>query len=170
MLCYSPLVNYHIVRLSLTPIYPPIYTSFVSSHLWTFLMQISFLENVTKTWDSFNPPPPLLVETKSWLFFQKFWIWISSKIVGPRRDKVTSVASIWLFSTVHFQMSPKIGSHRGWKITLAEFFYFSPLCVFKCLLKLPAWEDEKSHWLHLFDFSPLCVFKCVLKWPFWKKT
>ena len=23
--------------------------------------------------------------------------------------------------------------------------------------------DAKSHWLHLFDFSPLCVFKCVLK-------
>ena len=24
-------------------------------------------------------------------------------------------------------------------------------------------EDAKSHWLHLFDFSPLCVFKGVLK-------
>ena len=26
-----------------------------------------------------------------------------------------------------------------------------------------AWKDAKSHWLHFFDFSPLCVFKCVLK-------
>ena len=41
---------------------------------------------------------------------------------------------------------------------------FSPLCVFICLLKLPAWEDAKLHWLHLFDFSPLWVLKCVLKW------
>ena len=24
-------------------------------------------------------------------------------------------------------------------------------------------KDAKSHWLHFFDFSPLCVFKCVLK-------
>ena len=40
---------------------------------------------------------------------------------------------------------------------------FSPLCVFKCVLKLLASEDAKSHWLHLFDFSPLCVFKWFLK-------
>ena len=28
---------------------------------------------------------------------------------------------------------------------------------FKWLLKLSAWENAKSHWLHLFVFSPLCV-------------
>ena len=42
---------------------------------------------------------------------------------------------------------------------------FSPLCVLKCLLKLLAWAEAKSHWLHLFGFSPLCVFKCFLKSP-----
>ena len=25
----------------------------------------------------------------------------------------------------------------------------------------------KSHWMHFFDFSPLCVFKCLLKLPAW---
>ena len=40
----------------------------------------------------------------------------------------------------------------------------SPLCVFKCVLNVPASEEVKSHWLHLFDFSPLCDFKCVLEW------
>ena len=45
---------------------------------------------------------------------------------------------------------------------------FPPMCVFKCLLKLSAREDVKSHRLHLFDFSPLCVFKCVLKLPAWE--
>ena len=44
-------------------------------------------------------------------------------------------------------------------------FDFSPLCVFKCFLKVPASADAYSHWLHLFGFSPLCVFKCLLKWP-----
>ena len=39
---------------------------------------------------------------------------------------------------------------------------FSPFCVFKCLLKVLAWEDAQSHWLHFFNFSPLCVFKCLL--------
>ena len=32
---------------------------------------------------------------------------------------------------------------------------FPTLCVFKCILNLPAWNDKKSHWLHLFDLSPL---------------
>ena len=37
-------------------------------------------------------------------------------------------------------------------------FDFSPPCVFiKCVLRLPAWDDAKLHWLHLFTFSPLCV-------------
>ena len=31
-------------------------------------------------------------------------------------------------------------------------FVFSPLCVFKCVLKLSAREDAKSHWL---DFEDL---------------
>ena len=31
-------------------------------------------------------------------------------------------------------------------------FDFSPLCVFKRLLRLLARENAESHWLHLFDF------------------
>ena len=31
--------------------------------------------------------------------------------------------------------------------------YFSPQCVLKCVLKLPAWYYAKLHWLHLFDFA-----------------
>ena len=42
-------------------------------------------------------------------------------------------------------------------------FFFSPVCVFKCFLKLPASDDAYSHWLHLFDCSPLCLFKLALK-------
>ena len=41
-------------------------------------------------------------------------------------------------------------------------FYFSPQCVFKCVLKWPARDDLKLHWLHLIDFSPLCVFRWSL--------
>jgi len=35
---------------------------------------------------------------------------------------------------------------------------FSTVC-FKWVLKLPAWGDAKSHWLHLFGFSLLCLLK-----------
>ena len=35
-----------------------------------------------------------------------------------------------------------------------HFFSFSPLCVLKCALKLPAWEDK----LAAFDFSPLLIY------------
>ena len=40
---------------------------------------------------------------------------------------------------------------------------FFPVWVLKCLLTLLARENVESHWLHLFDFSPLCIFKCLLK-------
>ena len=83
----------------------------------------------------------------------------------------------------------RMKSHSG-----CILFGFSPLCVFKCTLKLYARTDAKLHWLHLFDFSPMCfqmcfvnciaemkytdwlhlfdfsslyVFKCLLKSPAW---
>ena len=46
-----------------------------------------------------------------------------------------------------------------------HWFDFSPLCVFKCCLKLPDSEKAYSHWLHLYDLSPLCAFKCFFKSP-----
>ena len=48
-----------------------------------------------------------------------------------------------------------------WKISL----FYTGLCLLICLLKELEAEQANSHWLHLFDFSPLCVFKCVLKSP-----
>ena len=39
------------------------------------------------------------------------------------------------------------------------------LCIIKCLFKTLVQEETKSHWLHLSDFSPVCVFKWVLKMP-----
>ena len=41
-------------------------------------------------------------------------------------------------------------------------FGFCPLCVVKCVVKLIAWKDARSHLLRLFDFSPV-FFKCLLK-------
>ena len=50
------------------------------------------------------------------------------------------------------------------KLHWLHLFHFSPLRVFKWLLNALGSEHAYSHWLHLFDFSPLWVFKCVLKW------
>ena len=49
---------------------------------------------------------------------------------------------------------------------------FSPfyMCLFICLSKELRAEQAKSHWLHLFDFSPLCLFKCLLKWLAFEDT
>ena len=41
-------------------------------------------------------------------------------------------------------------------------FDFSPVCVFKCFLKMSEQEDLKSHWLYLYDFPPVYI-RCVLK-------
>ena len=50
-------------------------------------------------------------------------------------------------------------------ITLAASIDLSPLWDLKCILKSAGQVDAKLHWLHLFDFSPLCVFKYILKLP-----
>ena len=57
--------------------------------------------------------------------------------------------------------------HRSfpiWVISLGTFKFLekhcyisSSLCVIKCIVKWPAWEEAQSHWSHLFDFSP-CMF------------
>ena len=65
------------------------------------------------------------------------------------------------FSTVHFWMCPQRACFRRCIVTLVAFAF--TVCVFKCVLKLPGWEDAKSQRLHLFDFSPLCIFKCIFK-------
>ena len=74
---------------------------------------------------------------------------------------VALIAFIWLFSAVRFQMSPQISCVSGCIITSVA-FDFSKLCVFRCILKWPASEDAKSHWLRLLGLCPLCIFICVL--------
>ena len=113
----------------------------------------------------------------------------------PRGCIVTLVAFVWLFSTVLFQMSPQMASMRrgivtlialGWFCNIVflihkvfyiyicyawyiicsfHFFGFSPLCAFKCLLKLILSKAGKSHCLHLFDFLNLFIL-FVMIFPF----
>ena len=52
-----------------------------------------------------------------------------------------------------FQLSPQIVCLNRCKVALIAFVCFSPEWVFKCVLKLPACTDAKSHWLHLYAFS-----------------
>ena len=47
--------------------------------------------------------------------------------------------------------------HLIGKATLVAFVWFSPLWVFKCLLKSLAQEEAKSHWLHFLTFLH-CAF------------
>ena len=53
-------------------------------------------------------------------------------------------------------MSPHIVCF-GERIVTLFAFKLSPLWVFKCLFRLPAREDAKSHWLHFFTFLH-CAF------------
>ena len=96
---------------------------------------------------------------------------------------MTSVALIWLFSTVYhqsnlklfewteensivpFQVVPKVACSKGCMITLAASYDFFPLWDLECIHILAGQVDVMLHWLHLFDFSPLCVIKCILKLP-----
>jgi len=61
----------------------------------------------------------------------------------------------------------KIPVYRDWtQIPIPGFLkikyrYFSGFLYSMCVLKLPAREDAKSHWLHLFGFFLHCAFSCV---------
>ena len=43
--------------------------------------------------------------------------------------------------------------------------YLLLLCVIKCIRKLLAVIDAKSHRLHLCGLSPVCVFMCLIRFP-----
>ena len=64
-----------------------------------------------------------------------------------------------------YQVVPQVACSKGCIITLVASIDFSPLCDFKCILKLAGQVDAKLHWLHLFDLSPLCLFKS--HWMHW---
>ena len=77
---------------------------------------------------------------------------------GIRGCKITLVAFVWFFlhcapSNVSSNRLPeRMHTHTG-------LFDFSPLCVFKCLLKLPAWTDAKSQKLQMCEISQLNDFQ-----------
>ena len=64
-----------------------------------------------------------------------------------------------------FQVVPKVACSKGCMITLAASYDFFPLWDLECIHILAGQVDVMLHWLHLFDFSPLCVIKCILKLP-----
>ena len=71
---------------------------------------------------------------------------------------VTLVAFVWLFSTVHFQMFTQRAWISAGKVTQVAFFLgIHTPCIFKSLLKSPAWKKAYSHRLHLFG-----ILHCVL--------
>ena len=90
-------------------------------------------------------------------FFSTMYFQMFPQSAYIKGCKVTLVAFVCLFSTVRFQMCPQTACLWGCTVTLVTFFYFSPLCVLKCALKLPAWHESKSHWLHFVRlFSTVC--------------
>ena len=54
------------------------------------------------------------------------------------------------FSYVSSNGLPELHTHIGciYATFFIAFFYFSPLCTFKCILKLPARKEALLHWLH----------------------
>ena len=62
-------------------------------------------------------------------------------------------------------MSPQIASLRLCKVTSLAFVWLFSTVRLKCLLNQLWSAQAKSHGLHSFYFSPVWVFKCIFKWP-----
>ena len=67
------------------------------------------------------------------------------KFLENSRESRNPENSKLLVQMLFIQQTPK-------NCSCCIFFYFSPPCIFKCVRKLSAQDDAKSHWLHLFDF------------------
>ena len=78
------------------------------------------------------------------------------QIACPIEGKFTLIAFVWLFSTVLFQMFPQINCLKGCIITFVAFLELSPLCVFKWVLRWPAWEDAKWWSCKVSNFGGAC--------------
>ena len=98
------------------------------------------------------------------LFLARFQIWRFTKEDTPEKIHLYA-PTVHNHSDIKRHKSSHCEKISQWKIFWISYwlhlFDFSPLCVFKCFLKVTAWIDAKSHWLHLFEFSPLCVLKCL---------
>ena len=94
---------------------------------------------------------------------------VCPKKVWPVRFIITLITFVQFFCIVCFQVHSQITWIRGSIITVVTFIWlFSTVC-FQVSPQI-AREDAKSHKLHLFDFSPLWIFKCVLKLLAWEDS
>ena len=69
--------------------------------------------------------------------------------VTNREHRAPCLYPVVCVSTIHFSTMIHliIRIISIWRCNRTPRFY--PLCVFKCVLELPACEDVKSHWLHM---------------------
>ena len=100
------------------------------------------------------------MQSYKWLHLYAFSTVSSNCLPEQMQSRIDCICM--LFSRVSFQMCPQIACLYRCKVALVAF-----VCFFKCLLKLSARTDAKSHWLHLYAFSPKGVFRCFLKSPAW---
>ena len=103
------------------------------------LLKLPAWENAYSHWMNLFGFPPLCFQ-------------MSGQIACLCGCKITLVAFVWLFSSALqcvSKMYPQMACPGGCKDVKSHklhLFDFSPLCVFKCLLKLPAQEDVQLHW------------------------
>ena len=141
---------------------------FISTVCFQMLPQIACLKGfksalVTFIW-FFSTVGFKMLTRRAWIRTSKVTLDLSSGCFQslPMHNCISCIC--FAFFTASFQMSPL--SKLKWdviKVSLVAFVWSYSLCVFICVIKVPARVDAYSHWLHLFEFSPLWSFKWVYK-------
>ena len=93
---------------------------------------------------------------------------MSPQIPCLQNCAATDITFIGFFSIVTLLMCFQIASRlarakKNARPHRLHFFDLSPLCVFKCYLKLLATEEAKAHWLHLFVILVCTLILALLK-------
>ena len=96
------------------------------------------------------------------LIFPIFWSpWLFSKLVQYLEDTLWSYqisSSLWL------------NVSKVWMRGIFELWRQEQDVFLSIVSSMNLGQRRESHTVHLFDFSSLCVFKCVLKWPAWENA
>ena len=72
-----------------------------------------------------------------WKYYALYNKLVHSLLLEMMHNCTGCICSFY-FSSVCCQMYPQIACSNGYIFTQVAFFYFSPLCIFKCVFKLLA--------------------------------
>ena len=91
-----------------------------------------------------------------WTFLHCVFLNVFSNcLLEKRHSRIGCICLTFLHCASLNVSSNRLPGRRHWLFDFSQLCIFT-LYLFKCLVKMFAWKDARSHSLHFFYFSPVC--------------